>query len=126
MIARHRQFQEIVEAGGGRYIWGVQPLLFDKKSPHPRETEYLEDLAKFLSADPRRRKMYNRVASLIAELPSEVNKQGDFELIDFPSLFADAGPGRELMWDHVHANPEGDDLIAECYCKHLLATWETE
>ena len=27
MIARHRQFQEIVEAGGGRFIWGVQPLL---------------------------------------------------------------------------------------------------
>ena len=34
--------------------------------------------------------------------------------------------GRELMWDHVHANPEGDDLIAECYSKHLLATWEIE
>ena len=126
MIARHRQFQEIVEAGGGRFIWGVQPLLFDRKIPHPREIEYLEDLTKFLSADPRRRKMYNRVASLIAELPSRVDEEGDFEFVDFPSLFADAGPGRELMWDHVHANPEGDDLIAECYSKHLLATWEIE
>ena len=71
MIARHRQFQEIVEAGGGRFVWGVQPLLFDRKIPHPREIEYLEDLTKFLSADPRRRKMYNRVASLIAELRAE-------------------------------------------------------
>ena len=126
MIARHQQFQEIVQAGGGRFIWGVQPLLFDRMSPHPRESEYLEDLKKFLSADPRRRKMYNRVAALIAELPSQLDEQGGFEFIDFPSLFGDAGPERELMWDHVHTNPEGDDLIAECYSRHLMATWEIE
>ena len=60
------------------------------------------------------------------EVNEGVDEQGGFEFIDFPSLFAEAGPGQELMWDHVHANPEGDDLIAEYYCKHLLATREIE
>ena len=126
MMVRHRQFHELVEAGNGRFIWGVQPLLFDRKTPHIREIEYLDDLTKFLKADPRRRKMYNRVASLIAELPSEVDKHGDFEFIDFPSVFADAGPEQELMWDHVHANPEGDEIIADCYTEHLLGLWEID
>ncbi|MDP6925784.1 MAG: hypothetical protein QGG84_01685 [Rhodospirillales bacterium] len=117
--ARYGQFQDVVTGAGGQFIWGLQPLIYSRTALHPREAEYKEDLDRLFRVDYRRRKLYMRVGDITAGLSEKLEQDGKFEFIDFHKIFGGYGDKFELLWDHVHASPKGDDEIARHYADYL-------
>ena len=115
-LERIRQVRDVVQASGGAFIWGLQPLLEGKGALHPVEQSYLDSFESVFAQLPRRRKFYSYILRLMNALSAAAPDVRDLRVVDVHGAFGSFGADRELLWDHVHTSPQGDQEIASLYC----------
>ena len=113
-VARKRQLKRVVEAGGARFVWGLQPAFFSKGALSERE-EY--GVAGYVGG------LYRNQAALLPELFNILSDHvehapGDI-VVDLHRHFRRFGSDRTLFADQVHLLPAGDAEVAEAYASAL-------
>jgi hypothetical protein len=114
-VTRKQQFRRMVEATGGRFIWGLQPHVYSKGAMSPSESAYVKALPAsepFINAYKRIGYLYDKILDLV-RLP----EGADF--VDVHTYFGRFGADESLFGDIMHTLPEGDERIADCYFEHL-------
>lgn len=112
-VARKTQFRRLVEADGGVFVWGFQPMCW-AKSLSPAEQAGLDRWRESpwrtaIDAMPPVYELYER------------NFRPDPQLVhvNVHDAFRRFGADRTLFGDHVHLLPDGDAEVAEIYLSAL-------
>jgi hypothetical protein len=115
-VSRKRQLKRVVEAGGARFVWGLQPAFFSKGGLSEREQYGTKGYTGHL---------YRDQAALLPELFRMLSEHvthapGDL-VVDLHRHFHGFGADRTLFADHVHLLPAGDAEVADRYAAVLRA-----
>lgn len=119
-MKRKRQFEHMVHSDGGCFVWGVQPLHCSKSKLSVREQLRYRQAERGQPHGLAKRKFLRFLYYAYGMLSEELARQSDIHLVDFNRLFQRYGEDRELLWDHCHTSPQGDDVIADAYHDTLL------
>lgn len=116
-IRRKQQFQRLVEADGGRFVWGLQPTMESKAALSASEQAFVSRvLPSEDPVEPIMALMKDLYEMMLANVP--LLRQVDF--VNFHQEFAKYGADRTLFADKMHTTPDGDRVIAERYADHLI------
>jgi len=116
-ITRKRQFETVVSALGGHFVWGLQPFLESKLSLSQGEREYLSRWS--TAPEHLQRIYYPALPRLYEALYKRTGLRQIPNLVDCHTSFRDLSPDVDHFVDHVHCTPEGDRVIAECYRRYF-------
>jgi len=119
IMTRYRQFDTYVRAYGGRFVVGLQPVLPSKGGFGPIERAHLATFKR--SPDEVANKFRRALVYTYQKLSEALAQADDLEVVDFHRILGEYGADRELLWDHVHNNPDGDRMVAERYADCLTA-----
>ncbi|MEO5375016.1 MAG: hypothetical protein H7840_12155 [Alphaproteobacteria bacterium] len=111
-VTRKRQFKHMVESNGGTFLWGHQPVIWNRS----HMTEWEKYIAQRNSGPFMR-----RLRTMMSRASDDLAAMQGLRLIDFTRVFAALGDDDDYMWDHVHASPAGDEVIARVYGDAILA-----
>jgi lysophospholipase L1-like esterase len=114
-MKRKRQFEHMVQSDGGTFIWGVQPLHCSKGRLSERERLKYSQAERFQVHSPAKRKFLRCLYYAYGMLSEELAGQPDITLVDFNRRFQAYDERWELLWDHCHTSPAGDEIIADGY-----------
>jgi hypothetical protein len=120
-MKRKRQFEHIVCSDGGLFIWGVQPLHCSKSKLSPRELLRYRQAERGKPHSPELIKFLRFLYYAYGMMSSELARQLDIHLVDFNRLFQRYDDDYELLWDHCHTSPLGDEIIANQYHEKILS-----
>jgi hypothetical protein len=120
-MKRKRQFEHMVRADGGLFVWGVQPLHCSKGTLSRRELLKYRQAERGIPHSPAQRKFLKCLYYAYGLLSETLARQDDIILIDFNRRFQAFDDSRELLWDHCHTSPDGDEVIADAYHDVILS-----
>lgn len=125
-IDRKKQFQRLASASNSQFIWGVQPLHCSRIRLSDREKMYYEMAEYSQAPDQTKEKFLSAIYTLYSHLSTtleEMHRSGEINLLDFNRIFKTLPADAEVLWDHCHTSPMGDEIIAKHYhdliIKHL-------
>jgi hypothetical protein len=118
-VTRKRQFKEVAEARGAKFLWGLQPLITSKGRLSPLEKSIQDSIFSVWFNSPGGQ-FYRRILQAYDMLAEVVNGLSGIDLVDMNACFKQYGDDLDLMWDHVHCSPLGDELIARRYLQAVL------
>ncbi|MCC7168608.1 MAG: hypothetical protein IT565_13665 [Rhodospirillales bacterium] len=118
-VTRKSQFQRLVEGDGGSFIWGLQPFLDCKDGFAPGELEYLNQHQP-KKGDGWIATCYRAMPLLYKTLVERVPLIKTVDFINFAAIFKRFGDESLMFVDFTHLTPEGDDVVAETYFRHLI------
>jgi lysophospholipase L1-like esterase len=113
-VARKRQFKRIVELGGGRFVWALQPAFFSKHGLSEREALGVESYTGQLYRDQAK-----QLPELFRLLSERVAHDANDIVVDLHRQFGKFGAETTLFADHVHLLPAGDAIVADIYANAL-------
>lgn len=116
-MSRKHQFREIVEGSGSKFIWGLQPTIYDKPNISKMEEERTILSAHGMGVFS---KVYPKVKALYDFFTSSMRATPPKNFVDFPKIFAEFDSSKTHFADHVHTVPFGDTVIADIYKDMLL------
>jgi len=119
-MKRKRQFEHMVRSDGGIFIWGVQPLHCSKSKLSAQELLRYRQAERGIRHSPELEKFLRFLYYTYEMMSFELEKQLDIHLVDFNRLFKPYGEEYDLLWDHCHTSPLGDDMIANAYHDKIL------
>jgi hypothetical protein len=114
-VTRKMQFQKIVEADGGKFIWGLQPFIKNKTALAPLEEEHLTQAP----ADDAYLLGYGDTLALLYDMIRQLPKRTGVDFVDVSKAIAPLGREFPFFVDRIHTTPEGDDFIAQTYFTHI-------
>jgi len=114
-LRRKAQFERMVRANSGRFVWGVQPLHCSKAKLSPRELRRYQQAERGQPHDAEKRKFLRGLYLTYDKLSDALTGLPGITLVDFNRRFQAYGEEAELLWDHCHTSPDGDRVIAEHY-----------
>ena len=114
-IRRKQQFERMVRANGGQFVWGVQPIHYSKPNLSRREKLRYRQAERGQPHDAAKRKFLRGLYLACGKMSEDLARLSDIVLVDFNQRFQAYGDEFELLWDHCHASPDGDKVIAEHY-----------
>ncbi|MBF0333058.1 MAG: hypothetical protein HQL40_05330 [Alphaproteobacteria bacterium] len=115
-IQRRVQYDRIVEAAGGRMVWGMQPLLLGKGGLSEVEAYHVHAIL----GGRTWTKAYNHLKRLYELMVERNALAGGNKVADLYGHFGRFGAEEFLMPDNCHCNPAGDERVAERYFAHFL------
>ncbi len=123
-IFRKGQFRDIVQAFGGIFVAGLQPMFFSKRALSPDEKK---SMVLYKNNEGPLRNMHLLYDKLEEVL--EKKKPQEYEhFVNFHKLFSGYGAATTLMGDQIHTLPAGDEVIAGHYFDHIrdriLGRWD--
>ncbi len=118
-VARKRQFQEIAETHGAVFLWGLQPTILSKQRLSENEQEILSSMPKFKHASTPDEMFYSKLFQAFEMLAATLRNLPDIKLVDFHAHLGPFSEDKDVMWDHIHLSPLGDDILAERYLEAL-------
>lgn len=121
-VQRKRQFQRVVQADGGHFLWGVQPLHASKGRLSRREV--LRDESANKDTSPYRRRFMQSLNHVYDLLSRRLEAEGDIAVVDFHQRFHAFGEEHEFFWDYCHLSPAGDEAVAESYETAVAALFD--
>jgi hypothetical protein len=114
-LARKRQFDQMVRANGGLMLWGLQPLRSSKPRRSERENQSYRQM-KFIESSGRTCSLVSRAADIAYDqLSNELSVEPDITLVNFHEIYRGYDESMELLWDHCHSSPDGEEIIAAHY-----------
>jgi hypothetical protein len=119
-MKRKRQFEHMVRSDGGTFIWGVQPLHCSKGKLSARELLKYRQAERGEAHGPAQQRFLRRLYYAYGLLSEELARQPDIHLVDFNRGFQAYDDRSELLWDHCHTSPAGDEVIADGYHDAIL------
>lgn len=111
---RKQQFKTIVEANGGVFLWGHQPLIWSKQKLSELEEEKRLQMEN-TNPNPLFHRFIRRVKMLHAKTSEELARLKGIRLIDLHQRFEKEPSTTTHFWDHVHCSPAGDQVVAQIY-----------
>ena len=121
-VRRQTQFRQMVEAAGGKFVWGLQPFMMSKQAQSPSEQAFLDGI----DADNPFDIVYKRMRFLYDKLVENVRPKDWPCFIDFDRHFRQFGGDESLFGDFMHTLPVGDEKIAAHYHQILAAQLVTK
>lgn len=116
-VARSRQFRQMAEGMGARFIWGVQPVVSSKAALSPEfEKAYLDR-----HANPNLQEIHDNCARMLDILTREASPSDREAMVDHHALFRRFGAEDWLFWDNCHLTPEGNARVADFFAEHMVA-----
>lgn len=109
-FSRKRQLEAMVEANGGKFIWGLQPNWAGKGRLHPLESANVEA---FKSHTPFTE--VTQMALPLFERASLQLEKLDVVKVDLYKEFRKYGEDDYLFVDTVHLSPDGDEIVGKAY-----------
>jgi hypothetical protein len=119
-MKRKRQFEHMVRSDGGTFVWGVQPLHCSKQKLSARELLKWRQAERGVPRSAELQKFSRFLYYAYGLLSDELARQPDIRVVDFNRLFQAYDDRWELLWDHCHTSPAGDELIADAYHDAIL------
>jgi hypothetical protein len=113
-VSRKRQLKRVVEAGGARLVWGLQPAFFSKGALSEREEYGIANYIGHLHRDQAALlpELFRMLSDHVEHAPHDI-------VVDLHRHFRRFGADRTLFADHVHMLPAGDAEVAEAYASAL-------
>ena len=115
-IFRKNQFQKIIESYKSKFIWGQQPMIWDKKILSDNEKKILNETNLAFEEDDF---IINKHMPTLMDLFSINSKRVAKNFVDVGSYFRKLNDGKNMFTDRVHTNEYGDLEIAKCYYNFL-------
>ncbi|MBF0284695.1 MAG: hypothetical protein HQL51_09570 [Magnetococcales bacterium] len=112
-VARIRQFRQLAEGNGARFLWGLQPMLFSRPRLSDQEA-VIPTKWKPRDEEPRRR-LPQLFALLEQNLPPDLAEA----FLNHHARFARYDDDATLFRDLVHPAPEGQARIARHYVERI-------
>ncbi len=119
-VTRKRQFQDIAEKHGALFIWGLQPTILSKPRLSLNELEVLSSMPKFKQAETPEEIFLSKLFQAFEMMAATLRGLPDIKFVDFHAHMNQFGEDKEIMWDHVHLSPLGDDILADRYLDALV------
>lgn len=119
-MKRKRQLEHMVRSDGGTFVWGIQPLHCSKGKLSARELLKYRQAERFQIHSSAKRKFLRCLYYAYGLLSEELARQRDITLVDFNRGFQAYDERSELLWDHCHTSPAGDEVIADGYHDAIL------
>ncbi len=110
---RKRQWQSLVERQGGKFFWGLQPLILSK----PRRCGFELEIAEAVKNHPFG--IGEPLFHAYTKLHQELLRAKLPRFVDFHTYFQTFDESFHLMSDHVHCTFLGDELIARKYAEAI-------
>lgn len=114
-LTRKRQFERMVRGDGGRFVWGVQPLHCSKRALSARELVKWRQAERGVPRSPELERFSRRLYQAYGLLSAALAAEPGIQLVDFNRRFQEYDERFELLWDHCHTSPEGDEVVAAAY-----------
>lgn len=112
---RKMQFEQIVKANGGEFIWGLQPCVYSKTALSP-----VEEKATMVDSNNPFAGLYEPVKFLYENLDRFMQLPAGASGLNLHKIFAAFGKDVTLFGDHMHTNPRGDREIAAAYLDFFI------
>ncbi len=127
-VTRKRQFQDIAERHGAIFIWGLQPTILSKPRLSFNENLVIESMPQFRRCERPEEIFFTKLFQAYELLAATLRAMPDIKLADFHAHMSQFGEDKEIMWDHIHLSPLGDDILAEKYLeiltRHGSESWQ--
>jgi hypothetical protein len=118
-LLRKEQFKAMAEAAGARFIWGLQPIVHDKRALHDAERA-ARDPTHPVNRDDWRH-VRARIPPLMRMVAAACATAGR-TIVDVARAFEDLPAETKHFTDTIHLTPAGDEVVARTYFEHLVAT----
>lgn len=109
---RKCEFMKLVRGFGGKFIWGLQPFAWSKRSLSSVEESRIGSPITYEAEFRTVRGLYDLHKPQLSMYEAD-------GLIDFDACFKEIDPNETVMADMVHLDKNGDRIIAEQYARVL-------
>ena len=120
-LERKKQFLQIVEQSGSKFLYGIQPAWFSK----PNAPQEIQKMDKIRKMDVVNAPIYERMETLYKMAIESIKMSPPKHFINVHEEFSMCGSEDELFVDHAHLNPEGDKKVAQSYSNYIINNLST-